>query len=221
MCGECNKQPAIVFCSRCEGALCAACDAEVHAGGLRKEHTRVPLTERPVFCTAHPQQQVKVFCVQEMRLACAECVARLVGVCAGHALKALDTAAAARRTDAERMLATITKNLATIDQERRRLQTLRTAIDTQDGQLATAARHDRIAEQGLEQLLAAQAHSRFLAAVEAEMARAADGAGRAAALVREGEEALRRLCSGVGAAGGKIEDCSAAHTMVADVHVSA
>ena len=42
-CGGCEKQPAAVFCSNCDVALCASCNDECHKLPFQKRHTRCAL----------------------------------------------------------------------------------------------------------------------------------------------------------------------------------
>jgi hypothetical protein len=41
-CEGCDE-PAVVYCSKCEAALCAACNDEEHVTKLQKKHVRIPI----------------------------------------------------------------------------------------------------------------------------------------------------------------------------------
>ena len=143
-----------------------------------------------MLCSIH-NEPVKAYCAEEKRLVCAQCFVPVVGTCSRHASVSIDEAAAARRKDVEQIHATLVKNTASMEEETERVRAVQAAAGARLIQLGAATRHNRVAEHGIEQLLALQDNTRSITTAEAEVKRAVDGAVTASELVREGEEELR------------------------------
>eukprot|EP00048_Salpingoeca_helianthica_P002445 m.57328 g.57328 ORF g.57328 m.57328 type:complete len:312 (-) comp12103_c1_seq2:107-1042(-) len=80
-CDECEANAATLYCQDCQTIVCEQCDGTFHESS-RQSHTRVPVNQRPVFCSLH-NFPVEAYCAHEGRLACHVCVSP-TGECAGH-----------------------------------------------------------------------------------------------------------------------------------------
>ncbi|KAL0235319.1 hypothetical protein GEMRC1_001901 [Eukaryota sp. GEM-RC1] len=93
ICESCSKDYAAVFCERCNGCLCLACDNLIHPSSnpLMSRHNRIPLTgsdTRPLACPNHPDETVAYFCLDcESECFCSDCA--LFGVHKGHQVQKL------------------------------------------------------------------------------------------------------------------------------------
>ncbi|KAK8572575.1 hypothetical protein V6N13_048164 [Hibiscus sabdariffa] len=78
-CDVCNKEPASVFCTADEAALCNACDCRVHhANKLASKHQRFPLLhssspDQVPLCDICQKKRAFLFCVQDRAILCKDC----------------------------------------------------------------------------------------------------------------------------------------------------
>ncbi|GMI78549.1 B BOX 21, B-box domain protein 21, long hypocotyl under shade, salt tolerance homolog2 [Hibiscus trionum] len=78
-CDVCNKEPASVFCTADEAALCNACDRRVHhANNLASKHQRFPLLhpsspDQVPLCDICQEKRAFLFCVQDRAILCKDC----------------------------------------------------------------------------------------------------------------------------------------------------
>lgn len=75
-CQRCEETYAEVHCAQCNAALCKECFAVMHAHGIYRKHSFLPVTAGSSLqgCKAHPAQPLAYFCTAEWSTLCAECV---------------------------------------------------------------------------------------------------------------------------------------------------
>lgn len=75
LCQRCEETDAQVLCANCSAGLCKECSAVVHAQGVYRRHSFLPVTVGSIRqgCELHPSQPLTYFCTSEWTTLCAEC----------------------------------------------------------------------------------------------------------------------------------------------------
>lgn len=81
LCGECEEQPASVFCKVCEEYYCETCSESIHEASkiMQKHLTRgavCPVADKKddsSLCEQHPHQRLQLWCQTCQVLCCVEC----------------------------------------------------------------------------------------------------------------------------------------------------
>ena len=96
MCDECQKNPAVYYCYKCEASFCPACNDKSHQTQLQKRHQRTLLTNAPKMrhlCLAHNEQILSLYCMECKNPVCTLCT--IVGSHKGHDVIEIEQAAKA------------------------------------------------------------------------------------------------------------------------------
>lgn len=115
-CAECEKKPAIMYCSECSASYCNHCNKQQHTGSkVRSRHKPVSINLKPrpqPTCRKHPGQSCVLYCETERQPMCVLC--KFYGQHRFHNFQLLNNAAASYRT-------TLVEKVALLDKLESRL----------------------------------------------------------------------------------------------------
>ena len=99
-CAECEKEPAVMYCSECSASYCKQCNKQQHSGSkVRSRHKPVSINLKPrpqPTCKKHPGQSCVLYCETERQPMCVLC--KFYGQHRFHNFQLLNNAATSYRT---------------------------------------------------------------------------------------------------------------------------
>ena len=111
MCAECEKEPAVLYCSECMASYCEYCNRQQHTNSkVRSKHKPVHINLKPrpqPTCRKHPGQSCVLYCETERQPMCVLC--KFYGQHRFHSYQLLSNVAATYKT-------TLTKKLSEVEQ---------------------------------------------------------------------------------------------------------